>query len=141
MRRIYSLLQVYLFILLALAMPAAKAALVAGKDYIALTPSQPVETGDKIEVLEAFSYMCPHCYHFEPQLAAWSKTLPPDVVVRRLPVTFSRDNWANVTKLYYALEAMGELGRLHGKVFEAIHGERIDLANSDVLFDWIAKQG
>ena len=126
---------------LALAMQAASAALVAGRDYVALSPPQPVETGDKIEVLEAFSYACPHCYVFEPKLSAWAKSLPADVVVRKLPVSFNRPDWANLTRVYYTLEVLGEAGKLHGKVFDAIHAENIDLAKPEVLFDWAAKQG
>jgi thiol:disulfide interchange protein DsbA len=140
MRRTF-LLQAFVALFFAIALPNAQAVPVAGKDYVALSAAQPVETGDKIEVLEVFSYMCPHCFHFEPQLSAWIKTLPADVVVRRLPVTFNRENWTNLTKLYYTLEIMNELGKLHGKVFDAIHEQKVDLSNSDVLFDWVAKQG
>ena len=38
----------------------------------------PVETGKKIEVIEFFSYSCPHCGEFEPSLQDWLKTLPCD---------------------------------------------------------------
>ncbi|MDB5904775.1 MAG: thiol:disulfide interchange protein DsbA/DsbL, partial [Betaproteobacteria bacterium] len=33
---------------------------VAGKDFQPITPPQPTETGNKIEVIEFFSYACPH---------------------------------------------------------------------------------
>ena len=44
-------------------------------------------------------------------------------------------------KTFYALEALGEKGRLHDKVYDAIHLDKIDLGKEDVLFDWVAKQG
>ena len=70
-----------------LAMSAAGAAEpVEGKDYARLKNAQPVETGKKIEVIEFFSYGCPHCNDLEPILDAWVAKLPPDVQFRRVPV-------------------------------------------------------
>lgn len=134
-------LRVVFTLIAALVMQTAQAELTVGKDYVLLNPAQPVETGDKVEVLEVFSYMCPHCYQFEPKLSAWTKALPGDVAVRKLPVTFSREAWANVSRIYYALEAMGELGRLHVRVFDAIHAENLQMGNPDVAADWAAKNG
>ena len=31
-----------------------------GKNYFPINPPQPTATGDKVEVLEVFSYACPH---------------------------------------------------------------------------------
>ncbi len=33
--------------------------------YETLTPPQPTQNKDKIEVIEFFWYGCPHCYHLE----------------------------------------------------------------------------
>ncbi|MBA2689895.1 MAG: thiol:disulfide interchange protein DsbA/DsbL [Burkholderiales bacterium] len=140
MKCLLSRAQILLGVLLILAMQAIAAPL-AGRDFTPVTPVQPVETGDKIEVLEAFSYACSHCHQFEPRLTSWARTLPADVVVRKMPVTFGRDAWANLARAYYALEAMGELGKLHGKMFEAIHSQNIQLTDPQVLSDWVAKQG
>ena len=41
----------------------------------------------KIEVLEFFSYGCPHCNDFNPLIHAWA-LLPADVVFRKVPITF-----------------------------------------------------
>jgi protein dithiol oxidoreductase (disulfide-forming) len=112
----------------------------AGKDYLVINPPQPTETGKKIEVLEVFSYACPHCYALEPKLTAWVRQLPGDVAFRRMPAVF-RESWAPLAKAYYALEAMGELERVHEKIFRAIHEDNIALSNQDALFDWAEKQG
>jgi protein dithiol oxidoreductase (disulfide-forming) len=114
---------------------------VAGKDYLAVNPPQPTETGNKVEVLEVFSYMCPHCNEFEPKLAAWVKKLPSDAQFRRMPVVFSRPSWETLARGYYALEALGTIDKVHGKIFAAIHEENQILQNKDTLFDWIDKQG
>ena len=77
----------------------------------------------KIEVLEFFSYGCPHCYALEPTLEGWAKRLPADVVFKRVPVGFNA-LYENYQKIYYALEAMGQVEHMHRKVFDAIHQQR-----------------
>ena len=46
----------------------------AGKQYVELSSAVPVSKPGKIEVVELFWYGCPHCYHFEPSLAAGGLT-------------------------------------------------------------------
>jgi len=113
----------------------------SGTDYVALEKPAPVDapTG-KIEVVEFFWYNCPHCHVFEPAFEAWSRRVPKDVLVRRVPVAF-RDDFAPQQRLYFALEAMGLLDKLHGKVFNAIHVERQNLSKGEAIADWVAKQG
>jgi protein dithiol oxidoreductase (disulfide-forming) len=113
----------------------------AGKDYLAINPAQPTDTGDKVEVVEVFSYMCPHCHEFEPKLSAWVKQLPADTKFRRMPVVFGRASWEMLARTYYALEVIGEIERVHPKIFAAIHEDNVILQQKDVLFDWIEKQG
>jgi len=67
----------------------------------------PVETGKKIEVIDVFSYGCPHCSDLDPHLAAWAKTLPADVDFKRVPIDFGREQWATLAKIYFTYEAMG----------------------------------
>jgi thiol:disulfide interchange protein DsbA len=91
-----------------------------GFEYRLLSPPLPPESATKVEVLEFFWYGCPHCYAFEPSIEPWIKTLPGDVVFRRVPAVFY-EAWLPHAKLYYALEVLGETERLHGTVFNAIH--------------------
>src|SRR5438445_166886 len=74
--------------------------------YGTLTPPQPTEGGGKIEVIEFFWYGCPHCYHLEPQVNAWLKTIPQDVVFRRVHALPS-PAWAPHAQIFYTLQAMG----------------------------------
>ncbi len=112
-----------------------------GTDYLVLEKPMTVEApAGKIEVVEFFWYSCPHCNAFEPTLDAWSKKLPKDVVLRRVPIAF-QDSFAPQQRLYFALEAMGLLPKLHVKVFNAIHVERLNLAKGDAIIDWVAQQG
>lgn len=111
-----------------------------GTEYRALQQPAPVEApAGKIEVVEFFWYSCPHCNAFEPALEAWSKKLPADVVLRRVPVAF-RDNFVPQQRLFYVLEAMNRLD-LHGKVFQAIHGERQPTNREDTILEWAQKNG
>ena len=113
----------------------------AGADYLVLDPRAAVEApAGKIEVVEFFWYNCPHCNAFEPSLEDWIKKLPKDVAFRRAPVAF-RDEFVPQQRLYYALEAMGLVDKLHAKVFAAIHVEQLDLSKAPAIADWVAKQG
>lgn len=111
-----------------------------GKDYVELSPPQPVESRGKVEVLEFFWYRCPHCAQIEGELAAWVKKLPRDVVFKRQPAVLS-DGWMPLTRAYYALEAVGALDRLHAEALRAIHEQHIDLNDANTFFDWAAGKG
>jgi thiol:disulfide interchange protein DsbA len=124
---------------LTLAMPSL--AQTAGKDYTMISPAQPTEDASKIEVVEFFSYGCPHCADFNPLLQAWAAKLPGDVVFRKVPITFGRAAWENIAKLYYALKVTGDLDRLESDVFKAIHNDRINLFEEKSLLEWVAKKG
>ena len=118
----------------------AFADLTEGKEYSRLKVPHAVDSGRKIEVIEFFSYGCPHCSDLEPYLQSWFKTLPPDVQFRRVPVTF-QDRWKPLAKIYFTLEAMGEDVRLSPEVFKAIHVGNIPLYQDKVFFDWAASKG
>ena len=125
---------------LAVAVPAS-AQYTEGKEYLRYKQPFPVETGRKIEVIEFFSYGCPHCADLEPYMQAWIKRLPPDVQFRRIPVAF-QPAWENLGRVYYTLEALGEEAKLSPEVFAAIHGNaRINLAQEQKFFDWAASKG
>jgi len=113
---------------------------VAGKDYREVKPAQPVDTGNKIEVLEFFQYTCPHCASFDPDLTEWRKKMPADVEYRRLPVAFDAST-SNHSKMYYALLQLNKVEELHRKVFAAIHGARKRLLDPNEIADFMAANG
>ena len=117
---------------------AAAGAAVAQMPFKVISPAQPAEP-DKIEVLEFFWYGCPHCYHLEPVIGAWEKSLQKDVVFKRVPA--ASGGWASLALMYYTIEAMGLQGELHTKIFEAIHKDRVNLANPKFRDEWLVKQG
>lgn len=124
-----------------LAVPAfAQGAPIEGKDYVRLGQPQPVPPG-KIEVLEFFWYGCPHCNAFEPALEAWAKKLPPDIAFRRVPVAFREEPFVAHQKIFYTLEAMGQVEAMHRKVFYAIHNDRARLDKVADISAFMAKNG
>ena len=119
----------------------AQQAFRSGKDYITLERPVTTEAGNgKIEVLEFFWSSCPHCNQFEPAFEQWAKNAPKDVVVRRVPVAF-RDDFVPQQRLYYTLEAMNLVDKMHLRVFTAIHGEKLMLNSDAAVLAWADKQG
>lgn len=125
------------------ASPAAQAqgnAPVEGRDFVRLNTPVAVPGGGKIDVIEFFSYGCPHCYSFEPALEQWTKRLPPDVAFRRIPATFNA-SFEGYAKLFYALEATGQVEALHKRVFAAIHVQRQRLDKEADLVAFVNTNG
>jgi len=126
---------------LAFAGGGAAAELVEGKTYHRIPNPQPTETGRKIEVIEFFSYGCPHCFHMSPVLADWKKTMPANAVLVKVPVSLGRREWGQLVRAYYALERTGDLERLDATLFEAIHVKGQQLYDLDSLAAWAAQNG
>jgi protein dithiol oxidoreductase (disulfide-forming) len=123
-----------------LALAAGAAELKEGRDFRVINPPLPV-AGDRIEVTEFFWYGCPHCFSFEPVLAAWVRKLPANISFRRVPTVSANNKWAPAAQLYYTLEAMNLVEQLHSEVFIAIHVDRQRLDDEKVLLEWVAKKG
>ena len=122
-----------------IALPAAAQQAKRDVDY-RLISQQPVETGERVEVIDFFFYACPYCNELEPFLERWRERKPADVVFRRVPVV-RHDSWVPLAKTYYALEAMGEAERLHAAVYHGHHVEDLPLSQEKVIAEWVEKQG
>jgi thiol:disulfide interchange protein DsbA len=119
----------------------AQATPVEGKDFTRIEPPQPpgVPAG-KVEVLEFFSYACPHCSSFEPTIEAWEKQLPAEVALRRVPVAFLM-NADNFMRAYYALETTGAVQAMQLKIFRAIHIDRKRLEKGEDIAAFVGANG
>jgi thiol:disulfide interchange protein DsbA len=106
-----------------------------------LTPPRPTPSLGKIEVLEFFSYGCPHCARFNPLVSAWVAKQPKDVVFRRVAVSYGRAQWMNLARAYYALDATGDLKKVDAALFRAIHDDHQNLFDEQSIADWVGKQG
>jgi len=108
-------------------------------DYVLIAP-QPVAVPGKIEVIEFFYYGCESCARLEPQLQNWLQTISPDISFRRVPA-LRRTAWVALTRVYFALEQLGEIDRLHTHVYRAVHDDGLNLGNSSELFAWAQRVG
>jgi thiol:disulfide interchange protein DsbA len=111
-----------------------------GVQYVPIEPQPPLGEGDVVEVVEFFWYGCPHCRDFEPAVTKWSSGLPDNIKFSQVPVMFGgpADLHAQV---YYALEGMGELDRMHEKLFHAMHVEKSKLKTRDEVDAFLEKNG
>ncbi|GAB3471585.1 thiol:disulfide interchange protein DsbA [Massilia terrae] len=112
----------------------------AGVEYLVMNPPQPTDSGKKIEVTEFFAYYCPHCYAFEPLLAAWVKKQGASIVFKRVHI--ARDESVMPQqRMFYTLDALGLVDQYHDKVFAAMHQQRLPLDTDEKVFDWAAAAG
>jgi thiol:disulfide interchange protein DsbA len=136
------LFALFLSVAAPLSLTSAQAAPAQGTDYSLIVPPQAPTTAGKVEVIEFFSYGCPHCYHLNPLLTEWKKTkLPANAVLVKVPVSFGRREWGQLVRAYYTLEATGDLERLDAALFEAIHAKNQSLFDLDSLAAWAAQNG
>jgi thiol:disulfide interchange protein DsbA len=113
----------------------------AGRDYTEITPHQPTSDAKRVVVTEFFSYMCPHCFSFNPTLTIWVGKLPDDVLFERVSVVFGRQPWQKASQLFYALQSIGKAEELSPAVFGAIHVERKDFQTDAQIVDWVGAHG
>jgi protein dithiol oxidoreductase (disulfide-forming) len=134
-----------IFCALALGLVAASPAAHAqkfeeGVAYMVLKTAVPTDDPARIEVVELFWYGCPHCYEFDPPLEKWIKALPKDVVFKRVPAPLNR-NWAIAARVYYTLESLDLVDKLHGPLFDAIHRDGLRITNERALLEWLGTKG
>ncbi|QDQ86180.1 thiol:disulfide interchange protein DsbA/DsbL [Alcaligenaceae bacterium SJ-26] len=116
----------------AMLLPAAAQA--QSTPYVTLERPHQTDSGDKIEVLEFFSYTCGHCAALAPLLDTWTKNQPDDVAVVHVPIAFNA-GMRPLQQLYYTLEAMGRTD-LHLGVFRAIHEQRTRMFDEAGITKW-----
>ncbi|MFN5011846.1 MAG: thiol:disulfide interchange protein DsbA/DsbL [Gammaproteobacteria bacterium] len=93
----------------------------SGRHYRVLSPAVPTGAAPgKVEVVEVFWYGCGACYILDPQLESWKRTKPAAAEFTRVPVTWN-DSAKRHAKLFYTLQSLKQLDRLHTKVFDSIH--------------------
>ena len=118
-----------------------RASIVAGHDYVVLSTPQRQEGNKKIEVVEFFSWGCPHCYEFYPKLSRWLSSLPKSTSFKRVPVGLGHPEWEALAKAYYALQSTGDVDRLDSQIFEDIHRNHVWLYDERSITAWVGKHG
>jgi thiol:disulfide interchange protein DsbA len=108
-------------------------------EYRLIAP-QPVATGSRIEVIDFFWYGCPHCNALQPALEDWARRKPADVMLRRVPAIL-RDSWSPHARIYYTLERLNEIERLHLEVYHGYHVEKLPMSRPEVILEWAVRHG
>lgn len=86
------------------------------------------EATEKPEILEFFSYWCPHCYNFEPLVAQIKQKMSDDVTFKKVHVNFMRFTSPEVqdeaTKAMMIGRMLNKEDELNMAIFRNIHVQR-----------------
>ena len=124
---------------LALAFSASAQAALEGVDYEVLKKPIPQQDASKIEVLEFFDYSCIHCQNFDPVLLSYSKTFPKDVYLRSEHVVCMPE-MLGLARVAAAVNASGLKYQANPAIYNAIHQQKINLADTATFKSWAAAQ-
>ncbi len=118
----------------------AQVQFIEGQHYKLVVPEQPTADDGKIEVVEMFSYACPHCATFQPTVMAWHDGLSDNVKFDRIPVVFN-PSWEPYARAYYAAESLGILEASHQAMFDKLHRERKRFRSMDDIAEFYTDFG
>lgn len=120
--------------------PAVTTNFTAGQQYVtlALPQGQAAPTG-AVELVEVFSYACPHCAEFAPLMDKLRGELPKGVTVRYMPAVFNAA-WMPSAQAFYAARQLGVVAKTHDAVFKAAL-EHYPLNSLDDYANFYAHQG
>jgi thiol:disulfide interchange protein DsbA len=112
----------------------------AGLDYLVIDPPVPTSTGDKVEVVEVFSYACPHCAHFQPYADELKSKLPPDAQFVLVPAVFNAA-WEPFARGFYTAQDLGLVAKTHQALFDALHRDHLPINSIETLANFYAGYG
>lgn len=92
--------------------------------------------GDKVEIMEFFSFGCIHCYNFEPEISEWIKSREDTIRFVRAPFN-SSELWRVLARTYYSMEELGILEKNHYPFFVEIHGRGRNMSDPERIAKWI----
>lgn len=95
-----------------------------GTHFFKLKEPQPVQTGDKVEVLEVFNYACSHCGFLDPVLIEWAKTKPEQAQLRYLPAVWQKPAWPEYAAVYFTAEKLGVIDKSHHALFDLMYVQK-----------------
>ncbi|UXI68205.1 thiol:disulfide interchange protein DsbA/DsbL [Tahibacter amnicola] len=119
---------------------AAKTDWKAETHYFVIDPPVATTSGAKVEVVEVFSYACPHCAHFQQQADEIKAKLPKDAQFSYIPAIFN-PSWVPYARAYYAAESLGILDKTHQALFDALHRDRKPMASMEDIAQFYGQLG
>ncbi|HEY6940712.1 thiol:disulfide interchange protein DsbA/DsbL [Dokdonella sp.] len=112
----------------------------AGTAWQTIDPPQPTSTGSKVEVLEVFSYACPHCAHFQPYADKLKASLPKNAEFVLMPADF-QPRWVAFARGFYVAKDLGLVDGTHQALFDAIYRDHRPLNSLDDIAGFYAEHG
>jgi thiol:disulfide interchange protein DsbA len=97
--------------------------------------------GDKVEVVEMFSYLCTHCATIDPYINSWAAKAPEHVEFRRIPVVFGRSSWELYARGYVTAEMMGAPEEAHTSMMDRLWKEKKILRSLDEIAGFYSQFG
>ncbi|MBT8040520.1 MAG: thiol:disulfide interchange protein DsbA/DsbL [Xanthomonadales bacterium] len=98
-------------------------------------------TGDKVEVLELFSYLCSHCSTFEPYINAWAAKTPEHVDFKRVAVVFGRGSWELYARAFATAHIMNLPEEVHMAMMDRLWKEKKVMRSLDEIADFYVQFG
>lgn len=143
-RRIEMIFRKYLMLLalsLSFALPAygGENAVVKGV-YVKLPDFKFVFDGEKVEVLEFFSFYCGHCYEFEKAIPVIKGNFPKKIKWKNVPIYWGKGS-SKPGEAYLLAEDAGKGEQMKKALFEAFFIDKKDIGNVDVLEEIGTKTG
>ena len=99
-----------------------------GVHYFALENPRRIR-GDKVEVMEFFSYGCVYCFNLDDDLNDWVTENKDKINFIRTPA-IANEQWRLYGRAYYAMEALGILDDKHSRVFREIHTAKRNVSSA-----------
>ena len=113
---------------------------VAGEHYVVLDTPVATRDSSKVEVVEMFSYGCPHCYEFEPLIKGWGKQQGGDIDFWTFPAV-----WNEPMKLFaqafYTAQELKVMEKIHHPLFTAIVIEQKSIRNENDVANFFVQHG
>lgn len=104
-----------------------------GKEYKEVRQVIAPANAKRITVEEFFWYGCPHCFHLEPEVAAWLPKKPADVDFTRVPNTLGRPEGEVHSRAFYIAQTLGIGDKVHRPLFDAIHVQHYPMSSLDSI--------
>ena len=96
----------------------------------------------KPQVLEFFSFYCPHCFSFEPLMEHLQETLGDDVEIKKNHVNFlGKEMGPQLTQAYAAAQLLKVEDKVASLLFDQLHTQRKAVNGEAGVLDIFEKAG
>lgn len=101
-----------------------------GIHYQTIEAPMPNENAQADQVIEFFSYGCPHCWHLEPAVKRWLQKQGGQLKFARVPATWN-SAFQTLGRMHFVLEALDMSESKGAKLFEYLHEQRKAIQNRE----------